>query len=130
MKEQLTKNFYRHEFECNKEECGCGLDKISLKVLTIFQEVRDHFGKPVRCTSGCRCETHNRNVGGVYNSQHTLQEDDLTHAGDMQVQDVSPKEVYDFLNNKYPDSLGIGLYNTFVHVDDRSERAFRWGRGR
>jgi len=39
--------------------------------------------------------------------------------------DVSPKEIYDFLDEKYPDMYGLGLYDSWVHIDVREDKA-RW----
>lgn len=119
----MTKNFKREEFAC---QCGCGLDKISPTVVLIGQMLRDHFGQPVKVNSGCRCIEHNKNVGGTPNSQHCLKGDDLTHAADYVVLGVIPIEVGKFLNSQFPNSLGIGTYGTFVHVDDRMDMAYRW----
>ena len=61
-------HFRKQEFACR---CGCGYDNINLKVVKILEEIRAHFGgKPVIVTSGCRCEKHNKKVGGIKGSKH------------------------------------------------------------
>ena len=70
--------------------------------------------------SGVRCEKHNKAVGGAPKSQHVLK-----NAADIKVRGVKPEVVQAYLIKKYPDSLGIGLYNSFVHVDVRPWKA-RW----
>jgi len=77
--------------------------------------------KPITITSACRCETHNRNVGGSEKSKHKL-----GIAADIQVKDTPPNEVYSYIDGCYPDTLGLGSYNNFTHVDVRHDRA-RWG---
>ena len=123
----MTKNIKVHEIECG---CGCGFNKMSRGTLNIVQMVRDVFGKPVRINDGghcgCRCEEHNAKVGGSKNSQHKPQDDGMAHAIDFHVEGVEPKVVYEFLNKLFPNSLGLGLYNTFVHIDDRCDKAYRW----
>lgn len=113
----LTKNFSRSEFAC---KCKCGYDTIDYELVVILQEVADHFDKPVKITSGCRCFNHNKMVGGKPESQHLL-----ARAADIQVIDIDPSEVRAFLNSKYPNRLGIGSYETFTHVDTRKGKA-RW----
>jgi len=40
----------------------------------VLEPLRLHYGKPIRITSGFRCEALNRAVGGVRRSQHMLGE--------------------------------------------------------
>ena len=40
----------------------------------VLEPLRQHYGKPIRITSGYRCEELNRAVGGVGRSQHMLGE--------------------------------------------------------
>jgi len=47
-------------------------------------------------------------------------------AADIVVKDVQPSVVYKYLIANYPFSLGLGNYETFTHLDSRSEKA-RWG---
>ena len=63
------KYFKKEEFTC---KCGCGLNNIDLKLVKILDELRAYFNKPIRVSSGCRCKTHNKAVGGVSNSRHIL----------------------------------------------------------
>lgn len=115
----LTKNISRWEVAC---KCGtCDKDNLSRGVLNIVQMVRDHFGKPVSIHSAIRCKNHNKKIGGKENSQHIT-----GNAIDFHVVDVSIDEVYSFLDGLFPNSLGLGKYETFVHVDDRCDRAYRW----
>lgn len=62
----LTKNFSRKEFAC---PC-CGKDSINMKLVETVQAIRDAVGAPVIVTSGVRCATRNKDVGGVGNSSH------------------------------------------------------------
>ena len=113
----LTKNFSRHEFECG---CGCGFDHISLELVEVLQDVREHFDAPVRVTSACRCEDHNYKVGGAKRSKHLL-----GIAADIVVSRVVAPEVFSYLDKKYGDRYGLGEYKKFTHVDVRDAKA-RW----
>lgn len=64
---KLAKNLTTEEVQC---KCGCGLEKISPRTVEMFQRVRDKCGYPLIVTSGCRCEKHNKAVGGVADSAH------------------------------------------------------------
>ena len=54
------------------------------------------------------------------NSQHTH-----GNAADIVVVGVKPIDVYNYFNSYYPDTYGVGIYNTFVHIDVRPNKA-RW----
>lgn len=43
---------------------------MSAKLIKILEALRAYYGKPITITSGVRCATYNRNVGGVSNSAH------------------------------------------------------------
>lgn len=114
--DNISKNFKRSEFECN---CGeCGLDTVDAALLTLLQDVRDKFGA-LRVTSGHRCEDHNKRIGGKDKSYH-LQ---------GRAADIVPlkADIIDVAN--YIESInhqgGMGVYDTFVHLDTRSYKA-RW----
>ena len=116
-REKLSKNFYKDEFEC---QCGCGFSDVSLELVAVLQEVRDYFKQPVRITSACRCEAHNKAVGGSVRSKHLE-----GIASDIQVEKVSPRAVQDFLEASYPDTYGLGRYKSFTHIDVRGTKG-RW----
>ena len=113
----LSAHFSRSEFACS---CGCGYNTVDTELLTIMEVVRQHFDAPVKITSGCRCLTRNAEVGGSKHSQHLI-----GRAADIQVGGVEPGEVADYIDNMWPDKLGLGKYGVFVHVDSRSTKA-RW----
>lgn len=72
--------------------------------------------------SGYRCPSHNAEIGGVSDSQHTL-----GNAADIALPPKLPREIAQLVE-KIPvfDEGGIGLYSSFVHVDVRGKKA-RWG---
>ena len=115
----LTPNFKRSEFAC---KCGCGFDTIDARTLEVLQAVREHFAVPVVVTSAARCPDHNRAVGGARNSQHVY-----GRAADIQVRDVEPAAVFDWIAQQYP-AASLGHYATFTHVDTRTSGPARWGR--
>ena len=114
----ISAHFNRSEFSC---ECGCGFDTVDTETIRVLEIVRQQFMRPVYITSGCRCADHNYRIGGSQNSQHIL-----GRAVDFKVKDVEPKEVYEFLDKLYPDSLGLGLYSSWCHMDTRTNSPARW----
>jgi uncharacterized protein YcbK (DUF882 family) len=114
----MTRNFSRSEFAC---KCGCGKDNISPKLVGALQALRDTIGEPIIINCGCRCVKHNKEIGGVKDSQHVLGK-----AADIRCKNLSPKELKKFAE-QIPEfnNGGIGLYKTFLHVDVRGNKA-RW----
>ena len=112
-----SKYFRRKEFECS---CGCGFNTVDVDLLDVVEDVREHFDTPVTINSACRCVSHNHSVGGSAKSKHLL-----GIAADIVVLDVSPERVYNYLDNKYPNSKGLGSYSNFTHIDVRDTKA-RW----
>jgi len=113
----ISEHFNRSEFAC---QCGCGFDTVDAELLDVIEHVRYYFDVPVSISSGCRCPEHNKNVGGSPKSQHVL-----GRAADIIANLVEPEEIQKFLKSHYPDSLGVGSYDTFTHVDTRKGKA-RW----
>ena len=115
--QQVSKYFKRKEFAC---KCGCGFDTVDVDLLRVLEDVREWFNSPVSINSACRCTTHNKKVGGRESSQHLK-----GRASDIVVKGITPEEVYEYIDSKYIDTLGLGSYNTFTHIDSRSYKA-RW----
>lgn len=121
---KLSANFKSTEFDCHGSGC-CSNTLIDEKLINYVQQIRDHFGKSITISSGYRCATHNKNVGGATKSYHAKGQ-----AADIIVSGIKPAEVA-----KYAESigiLGIGLYETdsdghFVHVDTRTSKSFWYG---
>ena len=114
----LTKNFSQYEFGC---KCGCGYDKIKPSVVYALQIIRDHFNRPIKITSGCRCGSHNQSVGGRVNSRHLFGE-----AADFVVEAIDTAEVADFIDDYFGGNNGIGRYKAFTHFDTRKNKRARW----
>jgi uncharacterized protein YcbK (DUF882 family) len=118
----------RWEFAC---KCGCGLDTVDAELLLVLESLRAHFGCAVYIISGCRCSAHDKAIQKKYypdlpytgTSQHLF-----CRAADIRVKKATPREVYEYLHNRYPDRFGMGLYDTFVHIDTKSGAARRWNR--
>lgn len=123
----LTKNFSRHEFAC---KCGCGFADIKPEVAEMCQIIRDAAGVPVSINSGCRCQAHNKKVGGVPNSFHTS-----GHAADLHSQ-LGGAKMYQLIHGLYnmgmlPNLEYCKYYpaKNFVHIDCGKKRYNRFAIG-
>ena len=80
------------------------------------QIIRDALGKSIVINSGYRSPAHNKEVGGVANSEHVQGK-----AADLNPQGATPKQLYDLILKLIAEGKiyngGVGLYNTFVHYD-------------
>ena len=124
MGHMITKNFSVNEMTC---KCGCGGFIFNAALIVVLEDVRRHFGKSVTISSSTRCTKHNSNVGGKPVTASSTGSKHLSgQAADINVKDVDPSKVYDYLNScNYSDIIGLGSYSTFTHVDTRGSRA-RW----
>ena len=113
----LSENFKVKEFACND---GSDTVLISDELVDLLQKIRDHFGVAVTINSGYRTSTYNKKVGGATNSQHVK-----GTAADIVVKGVDPLTVGQYVEYIMPDHGGIGVYQTFTHVDVRTSRS-RW----
>lgn len=121
---KLSDNFKSTEFDCHGKDC-CLSTQVDEELVQYLQKIRNYFGKPVNVSSGYRCSTHNKNVGGATGSRHAKGQ-----AADIYITGVKPAEIA-----KYAESigiLGIGLYETnadghFVHIDTRTTKSFWYG---
>lgn len=95
--------------------------------LRIVDDLRDHFGKPCVILSSYRSPAYNGAINGAASRSFHMQ----FCALDIAVAGVTPRQVRDLLlqwrrAGKFVG--GIGIYNSFVHIDTRGYNA-AWGRG-
>ena len=114
---KLSANFKVSEFACKD---GSDTVFISPGLVTVLQKIRDHFAKPVIITSAYRNDAYNKKLGGADYSQHKY-----GMAADIYISGVSPATIAVYVETIMPNSGGIGIYRSFVHVDVRTARA-RW----
>lgn len=110
-------HFTRRELTC---KCGCGLCNPRDELLHLAEAVRHVLGDtPMIVTSCCRCEKHNRAVGGSPTSKHlTGRALDFRPAA-MSVFAAYAKIITAWERGELPELGGIGLYvkKDFIHID-------------
>lgn len=117
--EKLSPNFRAREFDCQGSGC-CDKTLIDTDLLTCLQKVRDHFGKPVHLT-GYRCPEHNaKTPNAAPKSYHTM-----GMAADFHIEGIAPLKIAQYLESL--GVKGIGLYDSFVHMDTRAQKSFWMG---
>ena len=111
---KLSTNFVVKEFQCKD---GTDQVLIDLDLVKLLQAIRDKLGATITINSGYRTASHNANVGGSSQSYHLF-----GRAADIVVTGKTPKEVAACAESV--GALGILRYETFVHVDTRTEKYF------
>lgn len=111
--DQLSEHFSRRELAC---KCGCGLCNVAPELLRLLETIRALLNTPIYVNSGCRCESHNKAVGGVSTSKHLTGQ-----AADIHTI-LEPITMYSRIVTAYEagqleDLGGVGLYSWGVHVD-------------
>lgn len=137
----LTKNLSRHEFECR---CGCGFDTVDFMLIKLLQAGADYFnieyGKIIiDIRGGNRCKEHNETVQKKYVKDYIPYSSKSTHMDakgsdfkywyydGLEKKQIEPLLIYNYFDNLFKDSLGLGLYHNRVHLDSRDKKA-RWGK--
>lgn len=124
----LSKNFNRHEFECQGKDCCEHSAPVHPELIDGLQILRDMVGHRIDISSGFRCKRHNRKENGSKNSFHTL-----GMAADIACFDkktgeqiISPEKLAQLAELVTAfNTGGIGLYKWGIHVDVR-EHMTRW----
>jgi len=91
-----------------------------IKIAYSMEDVRTYLGNhPITINSWYRDPKTNNNVNGAKNSQHLY-----GGAVDFHLK-ISPKEVYEKLNDWWGNKGGLGKYSGFTHIDCRGYKT-RW----
>lgn len=119
---KVTENFYWKEFESRDgSPMPAEVKKNIIPLAQSLQALRDEIGKSIHINSGYRSPAHNKRIGGVPNSQHTLGK-----AADIKVSGIKPQELANIIEklirNRKMHEGAIGIYSTFVHYDIRGTR--------
>jgi uncharacterized protein YcbK (DUF882 family) len=113
--EKLSEHFTDTEFVCKD---GSRLVMVHEKLPPLLEKIREHFKKPIVVNSGYRTPAYNYKVGGAKDSYHTK-----GMAADIMISGVTPAEVGRIARKL--GAGGVGVYNTFTHVDMGPVRTWR-----
>lgn len=121
----MSHYFNEEEFIC---KCGCNqlpANGMDTNLYAVLDAIREQVGEPVFILSGYRCPQHNREVGGVPNSQHVL-----GTASDITTENITVETLAQIAENCLAElgvAGGVGRYPSqgFVHVDTCQEPANR-----
>ena len=106
---KINKWFSTSEFICKSTD-GPEVPYVDSELVKVLTDVREFFGQPVIIVNAYMTPGFNA-------------------AADIIVKHVEPALVYEYLDIKYPDSLGLGagMHKGFnaTHIDIRSKKA-RW----
>lgn len=114
---KLSENFDSGEFACR---CGCGFASVDPALVEGLELLRLKIGAPVRVTSGCRCQSRNREVGGSPRSQHLF-----GRAADITSHFLTGEELYRYACT-IPAFRGFGVAGGWIHLDTRPSSPARW----
>ena len=105
--------FTMSEIDCR---CGCGFRGVQSLFLHKMNELRHRSGFPIYPTSWCRCEKHNRKVGGSKTSSHLK-----GWACDILIVSELGKYRIFYFAGKIG-FRGIGIAKNFIHIDADPEK--------
>lgn len=116
---RLSPHFRVREFHSKHDPSD--IVKVDERLLSLLENIRNYVGEPVHINSGYRSPEYNATLKNASpRSQHCNGK-----AADIWVEGVTPKQIADIAECYLGSSGGIGIYETFTHVDVRTSCA-RW----
>ena len=112
---KLSSNFKVSEFACKD---GSDTVLVAPRLVMVLQSIRSRFGAAVTINSGYRTPQYNAKIGGVARSQHCY-----GTAADITVRGQKPAAVAAYARQLMPDWGGVGIYDSFTHIDVRETRS-------
>lgn len=114
--EELCRSDIAKQKGIKNEPCLEYCDNLLLLIINVLQPLRDKLGKPIKVTSGYRCEKLNSLIpGSAQFSQHMLGQ-----AADIQVAGCSTMDLYNYIKKSgivYDQC--INEYDRWVHISYR-----------
>lgn len=122
---RLSKNFMASEFSCRCDKDLCETQRISRKLVSSLQLIRDFLGEPITVTSGFRCSEYQKRLKKLgYNTARNVSQHELGNASDLTCHSL--KVLYELCEREF-EAIGDGRKKGFIHVDTRQGKKRRWG---
>ena len=112
---KLSTNLTVKEFACKD---GSDAVLVAPRLVMVLQSIRSHFGVPVVIHSAYRTPQYNERANGAEHSQHCY-----GTAADISVRGQTPAAVAAYARQLMPDWGGVGIYDSFTHIDVREAKA-------
>lgn len=97
---------------CSCGKCGGFPAEPDEKLMRLADAVREAAGKPMIPTSTVRCNAHNAEVGGVWNSRHLL-----GHAMDFHIPGLTAGQVLEIVRQQKNVVYSYAIDEQHVHMD-------------
>ena len=106
--------FKREEFRCRcgGKYCNGFPAEPEEKLVRMADRARAHFGVPAIVSSGVRCETHNRNVGGTAASRHMSGK-----AMDVRFTGISSSMALPYVQAQPECRYAYAIDGNYIHMD-------------
>lgn len=115
-----TSYFSRRELRCRCWRPSCDAKPVDPSSLSLLNQLRHEWGRPLVLSSATRCKEHNEKVGGAPASQHLE-----GRAFDIKCHDANMVQALAALAEKLG-FRGVGIGRAFLHVDTRPGPEARW----
>lgn len=113
-RKKVSPHFSAHEFDCKCTREDCKTTKISKKLLSFLETIRDVSGElSVILNSAYRCPAHNKSVGGKPGSMHPE-----GRAADLRIKGVPGFTLLALAEQAGVQSIGVA--RGWIHIDDRT----------
>jgi putative chitinase len=123
---KVSKSFYRDDFECDVEKCGCGYDFVDFKIVNIMQIISDSVNnRKIKIYSGTRCEFYNK-VVGIPNSLHRIGQAidfEIPEDKENKLPAIKSNDIINLINKLFNKKIYCYDIDEFkVHLDIRSNK--------
>lgn len=95
------------------------VSRIDPKLVESLQQLRDHLGRSVTITSGYRSWKRNKGVYAKRNKKPTLSQHCAGRGADIKIKGMNGLEIGKAAIDACGPNIGVGLGNTFAHIDVR-----------
>lgn len=119
--ERVSKKYFSdNEIKC---KCGCGGIKLNDTFDKKLLELRELFGSPMKVNSCCRCDEHNKAVGGNPRSFHVYDKPYRPTGGTCAIDIARRGKAYNDLLVwlAWKEGWSVGINPTFIHLDVRTD---------